>query len=172
MLKRIAYVMAPLAILVLLASSAGLDAAGVNLEGRAYSYVTDTNPDVDDVYTGVGWFMAGSEFRVRVFPIDIDGTDYTITFDGTADEGLGWRQRRFRKLTFFRASFDIPHYPGAPDEESTQYHAYGSLHRNQTATIVGTTFQEGDFLLTYTANEITDTMDPNFTPDEVTMGAN
>ncbi len=68
------------------------DAAGV--AGKSYSYETIPTPDVPDVHTGCGEFEPGALFLVTI-------DDPATVYDGS------WRQRRFRRRTFFRSEFDV-----------------------------------------------------------------
>ena len=76
------------------ASVVGLIAHWANaasLEGRSYSYETIYTPDNPCMDSGCGAFEPDG-----VLLLDINGDG----FEGT------WRQRRFRRRSFFRADFD------------------------------------------------------------------
>lgn len=85
-----------------------VDAAGV--EGKVYEYRTIPTEDVSGTYFGFGEFEPGAYFLVTIeedtTPGDPDDNSPSCTpptgqpFDGS------WRQRRFRRRSFFRSEFD------------------------------------------------------------------
>ncbi len=80
-----------------------VDAAGV--AGRSYEYRTIPTPDVQGTYVGFGEFEEDAVFLVT---IEEDTTPEDAGNPSCASEVYdgSWRQRRFRRRTFFRSQFD------------------------------------------------------------------
>jgi len=67
-----------------------------SLEGERYSYETIPTEDVPDVHTGCGEFEANG---LGLLTIDSP----TPVYDGH------WRERRFRGISMFRSTVDVPY---------------------------------------------------------------
>ena len=82
-----------------------VDAAGV--EGNVYEYRTIPTPDVQETYFGFGEFEPGGLFLVTIDEDLTPGDEndnsppcVSEVYDGS------WRQRRFRRRTYFKSRFD------------------------------------------------------------------